>query len=105
MSNRSNEELLAGGNVSKVYRSGNTVRRELKSNSKRIHSLLKQLEHKGFDYAPKYQGIFEHRGRKKRSMKRGNGALNIAGSRVYLFLYTAMQKCHLCHDESHPMIR
>ncbi|MEW9501818.1 phosphotransferase enzyme family protein [Jeotgalibacillus marinus] len=59
MSNSSNEELLAGGNVSKVYRSGNTVRRELKSNSKRIHALLKHLENKGYDYAPKYQGIDE----------------------------------------------
>lgn len=57
MSNRSNEELLTGGNVSKVYRSGNTVRRELKSNSTKIHALLKHLESKSFSYAPKFLGI------------------------------------------------
>ena len=55
----SNEELLAGGNVSKVYRTGHTVRRELKPTSQRIHALLQHLENKGFDYAPKYLGIDE----------------------------------------------
>lgn len=59
MPNRSNEEILAGGNVSKVYKSGKTVRRELKSDSKRIHALLKHLENKEYDYAPKYLGIDE----------------------------------------------
>ncbi|MFD9627136.1 phosphotransferase [Peribacillus muralis] len=59
MPKRSKEELLAGGNVSNVYRSGNTVRRDLKSNSKRIHGLLTHLEHKGYEYAPKYLGIDE----------------------------------------------
>ncbi|SFA89565.1 hypothetical protein SAMN02799634_102409 [Bacillus sp. UNCCL13] len=59
MPKRSNEELLAGGNVSKVYRTGNTVSRELKSNSKNIHALLKHLDKKGYDYSPKYLGIDE----------------------------------------------
>ncbi|MGE6228423.1 phosphotransferase [Paenibacillus chitinolyticus] len=59
MSNHSNEELLAGGNVSKVYRSGNTVRRELKPNSRNIHALLNHLDNKGYDYAPKYLGTDE----------------------------------------------
>lgn len=59
MSKPSNEELLAGGNVSKVFRSGNTVRRDLKSNSNRIHALLNYLESKGFNYAPKYIGTDE----------------------------------------------
>ena len=59
MSNCSSEELLAGGNVSQVYRSGNTIRRELKSSSTRIHALLKHLENKDFTYAPKYLGIDE----------------------------------------------
>ncbi|MCY9591913.1 aminoglycoside phosphotransferase [Paenibacillus chitinolyticus] len=59
MSNRSNEELLAGGNVSKVYRSGNTVRRELKPNSPNIHALLNHLDNKGYGYAPKYLGTDE----------------------------------------------
>ncbi|MFJ7756027.1 phosphotransferase enzyme family protein [Peribacillus muralis] len=60
MPNRSNEELLAGGNVSKVYKSGDTVRRELKPNSNRIHELLTHLDQKGYEYAPKFLGIDEN---------------------------------------------
>lgn len=52
-----NEELLTGGNVSNVYRSGDTVRRELKPGNSNIHKLLKHLEKKNFNYAPKYLGI------------------------------------------------
>ena len=59
MSNYEHEELLTGGNVSSVYRSGNTVRRELKPESPKIHKLLKHLEKKGFNYAPKFIGIDE----------------------------------------------
>jgi tRNA A-37 threonylcarbamoyl transferase component Bud32 len=59
MSNYENEEMLTGGNVSNVYRSGDTVRRELKSDSLKIHKLLKHLENKGFSYAPKFLGIDE----------------------------------------------
>ncbi|MGG3622198.1 aminoglycoside phosphotransferase family protein [Bacillus gobiensis] len=54
-----NEEILTGGNVSKVYRVGNTVRRKMKSNSTKIHKLLIHLSDKGFDYAPKFLGIDE----------------------------------------------
>lgn len=54
-----NEEMLTGGNVSNVYRSGDTVRRELKPDSIKIHKLLKHLENKGFNYAPKFLGIDE----------------------------------------------
>lgn len=57
-----NEEKLTGGNISKVYRSGDTVRRDLKAGSPKIHKLLKHLENKGFNCAPKYLGIDE-RGR------------------------------------------
>ncbi|MGE7662532.1 phosphotransferase [Peribacillus sp. NPDC097197] len=57
MPDLSNEEELTGGNVSKVYRSGDTVRREMKPNSQRIHALLKHLEGKGYEYAPKFLGI------------------------------------------------
>jgi hypothetical protein len=35
MSHHDNEEMLTGGNVSNVYRSADTVRRDLKSDSKR----------------------------------------------------------------------
>lgn len=59
MSNYENEEMLTGGNVSNVYRSGETVRRELKPDSTNIHKLLKHLENKGFSYAPKFLGIDE----------------------------------------------
>lgn len=54
-----NEEILTGGNVSNVYRSGDIVRRELKSDSVKTHKLLQHLESKGFDYAPKFLGIDE----------------------------------------------
>ncbi|MCA0983240.1 phosphotransferase [Halobacillus yeomjeoni] len=54
-----NEERLAGGNVSDVYRVGATVRRELKPESRKVHKLLKHLEYKGFTYAPRYIGIDE----------------------------------------------
>ncbi|MFY0783129.1 phosphotransferase [Peribacillus simplex] len=59
MSNHENEEMLTGGNVSKVYRSGDTVRRELKPDSTKVHKLLKHLENEGFSYAPKFLGIDE----------------------------------------------
>jgi hypothetical protein len=54
-----NEEMLTGGNVSNVYRSEDTVRRELKPDSVKIHKLLHHLEIKGFNYAPKFLGIDE----------------------------------------------
>lgn len=44
MSNHENEEILTGGNVTNVYRSGDTVRRELKPYCHKIHRLLKHLE-------------------------------------------------------------
>ena len=53
MSNYTNEEKLTG-NVSNVYRSKNTVRRELKPDSAKIHKVLQHLENKGFHYAPKF---------------------------------------------------
>ncbi|MEI3891245.1 MULTISPECIES: phosphotransferase [Bacillus] len=59
MSNYANEEKLTGGNVSNVYRSENTVRRELKPDSAKIHKLLQHLENKGFHHAPKFLGIDE----------------------------------------------
>ncbi|UHA73355.1 phosphotransferase [Paenibacillus sp. 481] len=59
MSNDKQEEILTGGNVSNVYRAGDTVRRELKPDSAKVHKLLKHLESKGFTYAPKLLGIDE----------------------------------------------
>lgn len=59
MANQEHEEELTGGNVSKVYRVADTVRRELHSDSSRIHKLLQHLEDKGFHYAPKFLGIDE----------------------------------------------
>lgn len=54
-----NEERLTGGNISKVIRSGDTVRRDLKADSPKIHKLLKHLENKGFNCSPKFLGIDE----------------------------------------------
>jgi thiamine kinase-like enzyme len=59
MSNYENAEILAGGNVSRVFRLKDTVRRELKPDSTKIHKLLKHLENKGYSYAPKFLGIDE----------------------------------------------
>ncbi|WP_026695481.1 phosphotransferase [Peribacillus kribbensis] len=59
MAGHENEERLTGGNVSIVTRLGNTVRREIKAGSSRIHKLLKHLEDKGFSYSPKFLGIDE----------------------------------------------
>ncbi|GAA0603321.1 phosphotransferase [Virgibacillus siamensis] len=59
MQNHEGEEMLTGGNVSNVYRSGDTVRRELNPDSPKIHKLLKHLEDKGFSYAPRFLGIDE----------------------------------------------
>lgn len=53
------EEALTGGNVSAVYRLGDTVRRELKTDSVQIHTLLKHLEIKGLYGVPKFLGIDE----------------------------------------------
>lgn len=38
------EELLTGGNVSNVYRFGDTVRREVKSDNINIQNILNHLE-------------------------------------------------------------
>ena len=70
MSGAEKEVKLAGGNVSDVYRSGNTVRRELKPESPKIHKLLKHLEGKGFIYAPKFLGI-DDKGREILSFIKG----------------------------------
>ncbi len=45
-SHNENEEILSGGNVSNVYRTGETVRRNIKENSPKIHKVLKHLEQK-----------------------------------------------------------
>ena len=54
-----NEERLTGGNVSNVYRSGDTVRRDSKSGGAKIHKLLEHLENKGFSKAPRFLGMDE----------------------------------------------
>ncbi|MBH0157322.1 phosphotransferase [Fictibacillus sp. 5RED26] len=70
MSNFEKEELLTGGNISNVIRLGNTVRRDLKPNSAKIHKLLKHLENKEYKYAPQLLGIDEQ-GREKLSFIEG----------------------------------
>lgn len=60
MSNYDSEEKLTGGNISDVFRLGDTVRRVLKPDSAKIHRLLKHLESKGYTYAPRFLGIDEN---------------------------------------------
>ena len=53
------EIILAGGNLTKVVRVGDTVRRETGPWTPMVHSLLKHLRDGGFSYAPEVQGIDE----------------------------------------------
>ncbi|QPC47883.1 aminoglycoside phosphotransferase family protein [Mangrovibacillus cuniculi] len=64
------EEKLSGGNVSNVYRNGNTVLRDSKPESARIHLLLKHLENKGFSHAPRFIGV-DKQGREQLSYIEG----------------------------------
>lgn len=57
MSANKDGKKLSGGNVSDVYRFGNTVHRKLKPQSSQIHLLLNHLEKKGFQYAPQVVGV------------------------------------------------
>ncbi|AFS70548.1 phosphotransferase [Exiguobacterium antarcticum] len=56
MNSSEQEERLTGGNVSDVSRVGETVRREIKPESDRIHRLLQHLEKKGFTESPRFLG-------------------------------------------------
>lgn len=60
MSNCDNEEKLTGGNISAVFRLGDTVRRVLKPDSAKVHRLLKHLESKEYTYAPRFLGVDEN---------------------------------------------
>ncbi|MCA1054007.1 phosphotransferase [Rossellomorea aquimaris] len=59
MSNQQKEEKLEGGNVSNVYRAGNTVRREMKPDSQKIHRLFEHLESRGYPHSPNFLGVDE----------------------------------------------
>lgn len=52
--------VLEGGNLNKVIRMGQTVRRPQKSWSPSIHKVLAYLEQHGFFRAPKFYGIDEY---------------------------------------------
>lgn len=52
------EELLAGGNVGRVWRVGDTVRRETGPWSPAVHRLLVHLQ--GMPAVPRFHGIDEH---------------------------------------------
>jgi hypothetical protein len=56
------ETPLTGGNLSAVVRVGDTVRRPLQPWSAAVHGLLRHLEARGFDGAPRFLGI-DDRGR------------------------------------------
>lgn len=66
-----NEFPLTGGRVTQgVIRVGDTVRRPLRDNSQLVRTLLKQLDERGFDAAPRYLGADE-RGREIFSFVQG----------------------------------
>ncbi len=50
-------QRLPGGNVSPVYRIGDTVRRQTGPWTPAVHALLRHLERAGFDAAPRVLGI------------------------------------------------
>lgn len=52
------EEILTGGNINKVVKVGETVRRDSKPNSY-VNDLLKYLEKVGCPYVPRYLGVDE----------------------------------------------
>jgi hypothetical protein len=56
------ETPLGGGNLSVVVRVGDTVRRPLRPWSTAVHGLLRHLEARGFDGAPRFLGV-DDRGR------------------------------------------
>lgn len=87
------EELLEGGNVTNVYRSGATVRRELKPESTKIHTLLKHLDRKGYKNAPSFQGIDEQ-GREILSFIEGEaGNYPLKNSCGQMKLWKKSQEC------------
>ena len=51
------EEILAGGNVTRVVRIGGTVRRAMGAWSAAVHDLLRHLEARGFEGAPRFMGV------------------------------------------------
>ena len=53
--------LMGGSSTPGVVRIGDTVRRPLKSDSEHIHRLLVHFEHCGFEGAPRFLGVDEHR--------------------------------------------
>lgn len=53
------EQVLPGGHVNPVVRVGRTVRRQTSTNSPYVHRLLLELEHRGWQGAPRYLGTDE----------------------------------------------
>ncbi|QII04883.1 phosphotransferase [Rhodococcoides fascians A25f] len=51
------EMPLSGGNSTVVHRVAETVRRVTGDHSSAVHSLLKELERKGYPYAPRFLGV------------------------------------------------
>lgn len=60
--NRPDEEMLPGGYSTSVAQVGNTVRRATGSWSPAVHGLLRHLEDRGFQGAPRFLGL-DDRGR------------------------------------------
>jgi hypothetical protein len=69
------EERLAGGWVNEVVRIGDTVRRSVGPWTPAVHALLRHLEAKGFDAAPRVFG-FDEQGREVLTYIEGEPALH-----------------------------
>jgi hypothetical protein len=95
------ETPLTGGNLSIVVRAGDTVRRPMHPWSATVHGLLRQLEARGFDGAPRFLGI-DDRGREILSFIEGEvGAYPLS---AYMWsddvLGEAMRLLRQLHDAS-----
>ncbi len=68
--NDETEIPLPGGNRTVVNRVGETVRRSMGDHSAAVHFLLDHLQHRGFEYSPRYSGI-DGRGREILTYRQG----------------------------------
>lgn len=76
------EEVLAGGNVAKVVRIGDTVRRSAGPWTPTIHALLEFLRQSGFEAAPRPMGM-DDAGREVLGFIEGDTVMTPIADRVW----------------------
>lgn len=114
---RTELELTGGRTTPRVVRVGDTVRRQLSSGSTFVHELLRHLEAKGFEGAPRFLGL-DDKGREVLTFLPGevppelgsfsDGQLT-AAARLLRSLHDATTDCALrgadeivCHGDASP---